>query len=76
MTFLKKVHKFDQPNTNINHAKDLLEVSSFAKGIECIGFEGFDQVRFEGLIGVSKGEPSTSYPCVRGSQSNLIWAMR
>ena len=30
------------------------------KDIECIGFEGFDQVRFEGSIRVSKGGPNTS----------------
>jgi hypothetical protein len=46
------------------------------RGIECIGFEGFNQVRIEGSIGVSKRGPSTSYPCARGAQYNLIWAMR
>jgi len=46
------------------------------RGIECIGFEGFNQVRIEGSIGVSRGGPSISYPCARGGQYNLIWAMR
>ena len=46
------------------------------KGIECIGFESFNQVRIEGSIGVSKRGPNTSYPCARGAQDNLIWAMR
>jgi hypothetical protein len=31
------------------------------KGIECIGFEGFDLVRIERSIGVSRGGPGTSY---------------
>jgi len=31
------------------------------KGIECIGFEGFDLVRIERSIGVLRGGPSTSY---------------
>ena len=46
------------------------------KGIECIGFECFNQVRIERSIKVSRGDPSTSYPCARGVQYNLIWAMR
>jgi hypothetical protein len=46
------------------------------RGIECIGFEGFNQVTIEGSIGVSKRGPSTSYPYARGAQYNLIWAMR
>ena len=44
--------------------------------IECIGFEGFNQVKIERSIGVSKGGPNTSYPYVRGAQYNLIWVMR
>jgi hypothetical protein len=44
--------------------------------LNAIGFEGFDQVRFQGSIGVSKGGLSTSYLCARGAQSNLFWAMR
>jgi hypothetical protein len=39
-------------------------------------FEGFNQIRFEGSIEVSREGPNTSYPCARGVQSNLIWAMR
>jgi hypothetical protein len=46
------------------------------RGIECIGFECFNQVRIERSIRVSRGDPSTSYPCARGVQHNLIWAMR
>jgi len=46
------------------------------KGIECIGFECFNQVRIERFIRVSRGYPSTSYPWARGVQHNLIWAMR
>jgi len=32
--------------------------------------------RFEGSIEVSRGGSTTSYPCARGAQSKLIWAMR
>jgi hypothetical protein len=46
------------------------------KGIEYIGFERFNQVRIERSIRVSRGDPSTSYPCARGVQYNLIWTMR
>jgi hypothetical protein len=60
------------PITSFKWSNDLVQ----EKGIECIGFEGFDQVKFEGSIGVSRGGPNISFPCVRGAQSNLIWAMR
>jgi len=46
------------------------------KGIECIGFECFNQARIERSIRVSRGDLGTSYPCARGVQHNLIWAMR
>ena len=42
------------------------------RGIECIGFECFNQVRIERSIRVSRGDPSTSYPCARVVQHNLI----
>jgi len=45
------------------------------KGIECIGFEGFNQVRFERSIRASRGGPSISFSCARRAQYNLIWAM-
>ena len=72
----------DQPR---NTSKDPLHVpngpmtrskTDIKRRIECIGFEGFHQVRIERSIGVSRGDPSTSYPCARGVQYNLIWAMR
>jgi hypothetical protein len=46
------------------------------RDIEYISFEGFDQVRFEGSIGVSEGGLNTSYQCAKGAQSNFIWVMR
>jgi len=57
-------------------ANDSVQDKSIERGIECISFEGFDQVRFERSIRVSRGGRSTSYPCAKGAQSNLIWAMR
>jgi hypothetical protein len=36
----------------------------------------FNQVRIERPIGVSRGDPSTSYPNARGAQYNFIWAIR
>jgi hypothetical protein len=47
-----------------------------ARGIECIGFEGFNQVKFEGSNKVLRGGPNTSYSYARGAQSNLIWVMK
>jgi hypothetical protein len=32
--------------------------------------------KIERSIRVSRGDPSTSYPCARGVERNLIWAMR
>jgi len=73
----------DQPR---NISKDPLHVSKWSndsvqdkgieRGIECIGFERFNQVIIERSIRVSRGVPTTSYPCARGVQYNLIWAMR
>ena len=42
------------------------------KGIEFIGFECFDPVRFQGSIGVSRVGPNTSYLYAKEAQSNLI----
>jgi hypothetical protein len=70
-------HKHQQgPVTCSKWSDNSVQVKDIERGIECIGFKGFDQVRFEGSIGVSRGGPSTSYPFARGAQSNLIWAMR
>jgi hypothetical protein len=71
----------DQPK---NTSKDPLHVPNgpmvqdkgIERGIECIGFEGFDKFRMERSIEVSRGRFSTSYPCALGAQYNLIWAMR
>jgi hypothetical protein len=54
----------------------MVQDKGIKRGIECIGFECFNQVRIEMSIRVSRGDPSTSYPCARGVQYNLIWAMR
>jgi hypothetical protein len=54
----------------------LIQEKDIERGIECIGFEGFDQVRIEGSMEVSRGDPSTSYPYARGAQSKVIWAIR
>jgi len=56
----------------INRSK----IKALKDALNAIGFEGFDQVRFQGSIGVSKGGLSTSYPCARVAQSNNFWAMR
>ena len=55
---------------------DSVQDKGIERGIECIAFEGFNQVRIERSIRVSRGDPSTSYPCASGVQDNLIWAMR
>ena len=55
---------------------DSVQDKDIERRIECFGFEGFHQVKIERSIGVLRGDPSTSYPCVRGVQYNLIWAMR
>jgi len=57
-------------------SNDLVQEKGIEKGIECIDFKGFDQVRFEGSIKVLRRGPNTSYSCARGAQSNLIWAIR
>jgi hypothetical protein len=48
-------------------SNDSVQDEDIERGIGCIGFEGFDQVRFEKPIRVLKGGPSTSYPCARGA---------
>ena len=68
-------HKYHQ-GTCSKWSNDLVQDKGIERDIECIGFEGFDKVRFEGSIEVSKGSVSTSYPCVRVAQSNLVLAMR
>jgi len=79
VTFFKCQGDVDQSRKT---SKDPLHIPngpmtrSKTKGIECIGFECFNQVRIERSIRVSRGDPSTSYPCARGVQHNLIWAMR
>ena len=57
-------------------SNDSVQDKSIERDIECIGFECFNQVRIETSIRVSREDPSTSYPCARGVQHNLIWAMR
>ena len=57
-------------------SNDSVQDKGIERGIECIGFECFNQIRIERSIRVSRGDPSTSYPCARGVQHNLIWAMR
>ena len=64
------------PNGPMTWSNDLVQDKDIERGIECIGFECFNQVRIERSIRVSRGDPSTSYPCARGVQHNLIWAMR
>jgi len=64
------------PITCSKWSNDSVQDKGIERGIECIGFECFNQVRIESSIRVSRGDPSTSYPCVRGVQHNLIWAMR
>jgi hypothetical protein len=51
---------------------DSVQDKGIERGIECIGFEGFDLVGIERSIGVLRGGPNTSYPCARGAQYNLI----
>jgi hypothetical protein len=71
----------DDVNQPRNTSKDPLHVpngpmirskTGIKRGIECIGFESFNQVRIERSITVSRGDPSTSYPCARRVQYNLI----
>ena len=53
-------------------SNDSVQDKGIERGIECISFECFNQVRIERSIRVSRGDPSTSYPCARGVQHNLI----
>ena len=46
-------------------SNDLVQDKDIERGIECIGFESFNQVRIERSIGVSRDDPSTFYPCAR-----------
>jgi hypothetical protein len=64
------------PITCSKWSNDSVQDKCIERGIECIGFKCFNQVRIERSIRVSRGDPSTSYPCARGVQDNLIWAMR
>ena len=65
-----------RPIGGANRANDSVQDKGIERGIQCIGLEGFDQVRLEWSIRVSRGGPNTSYPYARGAHSNLIWAMR
>jgi hypothetical protein len=73
--FIAQKHQ-QGPITCSKWSNDLVQDKGTERGIECIGFECFNQVRIERSIGLSRGDPSTSYPCARGVQYNLIWAMR
>ena len=53
----------------------LAKIHYMFKGLICC-FEGFNQVKVVRTIGVSKGDLSTSYPCVGGVQYNLIWVIK
>jgi len=64
------------PITCSKWSNDSVQDKDIERGIECIGFEGFNQVRIEMSIGVSRGDPSTSYPCAKEVQDNLIWSMK
>ena len=50
---------------------DSVQDKDIKRRIECIGFEGFHQVRIGRSMGVSRGDPTTSYPCARGVQYSL-----
>jgi hypothetical protein len=73
----------DQPR---NTSKDPLHVpnspmtrsktKTLKEALNALVFKGFNKVRFEASIRVSRGGPSTFYPCEREAQSNLIWVMR
>jgi hypothetical protein len=65
-----------EPITCSKWSNHSVQDKGIKRGIECIGFECFNQVRIERSIRVSRGDPSISYPCARGVQYNLIWAMR
>jgi hypothetical protein len=65
-----------QFDKDVTYMFQMVQDKSIERGIKCIGFECFNQVRSATSIRVSKGDPSTSYPCARGVQHNLIWAMR
>ena len=64
------------PITCSKWSNDSVQDKGIKRGIECIGFEYFNQVRIERSIRVLGGDPSTCYPCAREVQDNLIWAMR
>jgi len=60
------------PITCSKWSNDSVQDKGIERGIECIGFECFNQVRIERSIRVSRGDPSTSYPCARGSNTTLF----
>jgi len=69
----------DQPiNTNkdplhvLNGPMTWSKTKALKKDIECIGFEGFDRVRFKGSIRTSRGGLHIFYPCAKGSNSTLF----
>jgi len=81
--FEEKGDDVDQPR---NTSKDPLHVpngpmtqsqtKALKEALNALVFECLNQVRIERSIRVSRGDPSISYPCARGVQHNLIWAMR
>ena len=83
---LKKFKRFFDADQPRNTSKDPLHVpngpmtrsktKTLKDALNALVFEGFHQVRIGRSIGVSRGDPSTSYPCAREVQYNLIWAMR
>ena len=64
------------PITCSKWSNDAVKDKGIERGNECIGFEGFNQDKIARTIGVSRGDPSTSYPCAREVQYNIIWAMK
>ena len=74
--FWVHMYKEQFPNQRKSKLQPCVQDKGIERAIECIGFKGFHLVRIERSIRVSRGGPSTSYPCARGAQYNLIWAMR
>ena len=66
------------PITCSKWTDDLVQDEDIERRIECIGFEGFHQVKIERSIGLSRGDPSTKVSmCNKGPiQPYLAHEMR
>jgi hypothetical protein len=63
---------FHVPNGPMTRSK----TKAFKEALNALVLNVSTKSELKGPLEYQRGDPSTSYPCARGVQHNLIWAMR